>query len=315
MQVLHCSRVNVQKFHRVFAVFIWASSWERCARDNLFRQVQDGGLGLTHLFVSQLVNKFLFFRDTSDPFQRTVCQMRLARALAQLIVSKECISGQVFGFFREIVSSLRFLQTRFSVEYLSNVTRKKLYKDIRDSVFSVPMYRAIYCEGPGQDVLKRVKRMPVKPGVKTFFFKLHTGTLSLRTYLEEKGMFVFWGTICYTCKVPETIEHVFLHCGEGVFFWDVLQKTLRKDFLLDRHGIRFLAIDNDEGVPFDLIMHLGLHSLWLSRTARLHNDADAQPARMYLRQSVVAYVEGVKTQATAPDWLSRIEPLVMLKEF
>ncbi|CAN7990470.1 unnamed protein product [Ixodes pacificus] len=157
--------------------------------------------------------------------------------------------------------------------------------------------------------------MPVKPRVKTFFFKLHTGTLSVRTYLEEKGMFVPGGSICYTCKVFETIEHVFLHCWEGVFFWDVLQRSIRKDFPLDQHGIRFLAIDNDEGVPFDLIMLLGPHSLWLSRTARLHNDADAQPARMYFRQSVVAYVEGVKTQATVPDCLSRIEPLEMLKEF
>ncbi|CAN7996996.1 unnamed protein product [Ixodes hexagonus] len=201
------------------------------------------------------------------------------------------------------------------MEYLSNVPRKKLYNDIRESVFKAPIYRTVYCEGPGQDVLKRVKRMPVRPGVKTFFFKLHTGTLSVRTYLEEKGIFVPWGTHCYSCKQPETIEHVFLHCWEGVYLWDVLQRTIRKYFPLDPHGIRFLAIDNEEGVPFDLIMLLVLHGIWRSRMRRLHNDADARPARMYFRERVLAYVECLKTQDSVPEWLSRIEPLVSLREF
>ncbi|CAN7988396.1 unnamed protein product [Ixodes hexagonus] len=126
MQVLHCSRVNVQKMHRVFAVFIWASTWERSARDNLFRRVRDGGLGLTHLFLRQLVNRFLFLRDTTDPFLQAMCQLRLAHVLPQMIVSTGSIPGTVFGFFREIVASVRFLQTRFSMEYLSNVPRKKI---------------------------------------------------------------------------------------------------------------------------------------------------------------------------------------------
>lgn len=68
-------------------------------------------------------------------------------------------------------------------------------------------------------------------------------------------------------------------------------------------------------MPFDLIMLLGLHSLWRSHTAKLHNDADVRPAKMIVRESVGAYVKGVKTQVTGPDWLSRIEPLEMLKEF
>ncbi|CAN7949830.1 unnamed protein product [Ixodes hexagonus] len=70
-------------------------------------------------------------------------------------VHREYIPGTVFGFFREIVASVRFLQTRFSMEYLSNVPRKKLCKDIRESVFKAPIYRTVYFEGPGQDVLKR----------------------------------------------------------------------------------------------------------------------------------------------------------------
>ncbi|CAN7990489.1 unnamed protein product [Ixodes hexagonus] len=68
LQVLHCSRVNIQRMHRVFAVFIWGSSWERTSRTNLFRRVKNGGLGLSHLFVRQLVNRFIFLRDEKDSF-------------------------------------------------------------------------------------------------------------------------------------------------------------------------------------------------------------------------------------------------------
>lgn len=231
MQVLHCSRVNVQKMHRVFAVFIWSSTWERISRDNLFRRVRDGGLGLAHLFVRQLVNRFLFLRDNKDPFLRTVCQLRLARALPQFVVSTRTMSGGIFGYFREVVVSAQFLLARFSIEYLSNVTRKKLYRDTCECLFPVPLYRAIYSGSPGQDVFKRVKRMPVQPGVKTFFFKLHTSTLSVRTYLEEKGIYVPWGTQCFICKMPDTIEHVFLHCGEGFSFGTFFSEQYTKIFL------------------------------------------------------------------------------------
>lgn len=175
MQVLHCSRVNVQKLHRVFAVFVWASSWEsweRYSRTNLFRQVKAGGLGLGHLFVRQIVNRFLFFRDVRDPFLRTVCQQRLGRALPNFVVTTQYVSGGVRGFFREIVVSLKFLNTRFSMEYLSSVNRKKLYKDVCDVVLPVPLYRAVYSGGPGGNVLKRVKKMQVSPGTKTFFFNV-----------------------------------------------------------------------------------------------------------------------------------------------
>lgn len=114
MQVLQCSRINVQKLHRVFAVFVWASSWERCSPDNLFRRVKDGGFGLAHLFLRQLVNRFFFFRDTNDPFLHTVIQMRLSRALPEFVVGTETMTGSVRVFFREVVDSVSFLRVRFS---------------------------------------------------------------------------------------------------------------------------------------------------------------------------------------------------------
>ncbi|CAN7994061.1 unnamed protein product [Ixodes pacificus] len=241
LQVLHCSRVNIQKLHRVFAVFIWGSSYERTSRTCLFRSVSDGGLALSHLFLKQLVNRFLFLRKGKAPFLSTVCQVRLCNVLPEYIVSSEYGNAAcIFGYMREVVGAYKFLRARFSLEYLSEVTRKKLYQDLVDVTLPVPLYRALYSTGSWQDVLKRVKRMSIPACVKTFFFKLHTGTLPVKTWMVERGMFVAWGNHCFLCKKPEPVEHVFLDCWDAIFFWDVLQRTLKKEFPLDSHGIRFL---------------------------------------------------------------------------
>lgn len=157
--------------------------------------------------------------------------------------------------------------------------------------------------------------MPVSPGVKTFFFKLHTGTLSVKTFFEDKGFYLPWGSRCLICKQPETIDHVFLHCWEGVYFWDVLQKTLKKELPLDPHGIRFLPTDNEDDVPLDTVMLLGLHSLWRSRMAGFHVDPEARPARLYFRQCMYTFVEMPKAMSAVPAWVVKVEPLVELKEF
>lgn len=187
--------------------------------------------------------------------------------------------------------SFQFLTARFSLEYLSSIARGKLYKDVCDTVFPIPLYRALYCGGTGQDVLKRVRRMEVSPGVKSFFFKLHTGILSVKTWLQERGLFVPWGVNGCICKQPENIERVFLHCWAAVFLWDVLQRTIHKDFPLHPHGIRFVSVDNEERVPYDLVMLLCLHSISRSRMAWLHGDVDARPTRQYFIESVTQFVE------------------------
>lgn len=315
MQVLFCSRANVQRLHRVFAVFIWGSTWERCSRTNLFRRVKDGGVGLVHLFVRQLVNRFLFFRDERDPFLRTVCQLRLGDALPAHVVSTASMTRTPRGYFKEVVDSVRFLSVRFSNDYLCEVKRKTLYRDLCEVLLPVPLYRAIYSGGPGQDVLRRVKRMQVPPGVKTFFFMLHTGTLPVKTFMKERGCTVPWGTHCLICKQPETIDHVFLHCWEGVYFWDVLQRTLKKELPLDPHGIRFLACKDDDGVPYDFIMLNALHCLWQARMKGYHCDPDARPARIYFKQCIARFIEAQRMQECVPDWLSRLEPLTTMKEF
>lgn len=97
--------------------------------------------------------------------------------------------------------------------------------------------------------------------------------------------------------------------------WDVLQRTVKKEFPLDPYGIRYLAIENDDGLPFDLVMLVGLHSIWRARMAGYYCDPDARPARMYFRESINAFLEVQKAHECAPEWLSRLEPLATLREF
>lgn len=316
LQVLHCSRAHVQALHRVFAVLIWESTWEKTSRTNLFRRVRSGGLSLSHLFLRQVVNRFLFLRDVQDPFLRTVCQMKLSVVLPDFVIASARFPVLTMkGYFREVVQATQFLRARFTMEYLCSVTRKKLYNDLVDSVFPVPLYRSMYRAGPGQDVLKRVKSMAVPPWVKTFFFKLHAGVLPVKTWQKEKGLYVPWGVDCYPCKKPETVEHVFLECWDGVFFWDVLQRTLKKDFPLDAYGIRFIPIENDGGLPYDVVMVLALHGIWKSRMAIRHRDVDAKRSKEYFGETVRLIVEVWKTQPDPPEWLPVMESLTNLKQF
>lgn len=315
MQVLHCSRANVQRLHRVFAVFIWCSTWERTSRTNLFRRVRCGGLSLAHLFLRQVVNRFLFLRDVQNPFLRTVCQVRLGRVLPEFVVTSCVRDGGIHGYLREVVLSARFLFSRFSFEYLATVHRKKLYRDLLDTTLPTPLYRSLYSAGPGQDVCQRVKKMTVPPYVKSFFFKLHVGVLPVKTWMIEKGLFVPWGPDCLVCKKPETVEHAFIDCWDGVFLWDVLQRTLKKDFPLDSHGIRFLAVENYGGVPYDLLMLLALHSIWKARMAVRHNDVDVKPSRELFCQSVREILEVYKAQPSPPDWLNVLESVAWLRPF
>lgn len=114
LQVLCMSRSSIQKIHRVFAEFIWGSVWERTSRSNLFHTLRNGGLGLTHLFFKQLVSRFVFFRDQSDGFLRTVIQVRLRDALPDFVVSSHAIKPMALkGYLREVSMAIRLLNARF----------------------------------------------------------------------------------------------------------------------------------------------------------------------------------------------------------
>ncbi|XP_077491737.1 uncharacterized protein LOC144102272 [Amblyomma americanum] len=183
------------------------------------------------------------------------------------------------------------LHVRFSMEYLCNVKKKKLYVDLVGTMLPLPIYRLPHIAGPGADVLKRFKKMPILPAIKSFFFKLHTNTLSVKTWMHDKGIFVPWSTNCFLCHNPETIEHVFLDCWDPIFFWDVLQRTLKKDLPLDAYGIRFLPFHKTDYFPFDAVMLLGLNSLWKTRMEFNNADEQVKPVREHFIQNVVRFRE------------------------
>lgn len=274
------------------------------SRIYLFRRVKEGGLGLSHIFVRQIVNRFLFLRDTTDPFLRTFLQVALVKELPEYIVSSsDDVCCVVKGYLKEVVLAVRFLGARFSFEYLSTVERKPLIMHLKEMLFPVPLYRALYNLGLGQDVLCRVKKMVVPASVKTFFFKLHTETLPVKTWMEGKGLFVPWPTNCLLCQKPETIEHVFIECWDAIFFWDVLQRTLKKDFPLTAHGIRFLSVEALNGLPCDLVMLLGLYAIWRSRMAVRHSDVDAKTVSQYFAENVKLLHKVYEMQCIETEWL------------
>ncbi|SCV66487.1 hypothetical protein ANAPC5_01426 [Anaplasma phagocytophilum] len=68
--------------------------------------------------------------------------------------------------------------------------------------------------------------------------------------------------------------HFHLLLGGGLF-WDILQNTLRKDLVITQERIRFLPVDEDNKVPYNLFIVLGLLSSWKTRMELRH----AEPAR------------------------------------
>lgn len=71
-------------------------------RDNLFRSVKSGGLGLPHLFVKQLVSRFTFLGDPEHPFLRNVIQTQLANFIPSFVVSSyPDVTVRLWGFIKE----------------------------------------------------------------------------------------------------------------------------------------------------------------------------------------------------------------------
>lgn len=272
--------------------------------------------GLLTCISGSLCRVSFFLREQSDEFLRTVIQVRLASALPEFVITCSEYSGQgVTGYMREVIMSFRLLRARFSLEYLSNITKRKLYKDLIDVMLPTPIYRAVNCGGPGNDVLKRVRRMPVNSTVKSFFFKLHTNCLPVKTWLHEKGIYVPWSVDCSLCKKPETIDHAFIDCWDAVFHWDILQRTLKKELPITPIGIRFLPTDNSDGTPCDMFMLLSLHSLCKTRMAVRHVDVKVCSVRENFIASIANLRAQYRAQADPPEWVAILDELVNFKHF
>lgn len=141
LQVLPCAQKNFRAFHRVFAIFIWSSSFEPIRRDYLFRSRATGGLGLVHLYLRTVVSRFVFFRKRQHPFLEHAKHTFLSTRLPDvLITTSPPTQGVPRGFYGEVVRAVQFLCVRFHVEYLFSVSPRKLYHDLVESVLPVPVY-------------------------------------------------------------------------------------------------------------------------------------------------------------------------------
>lgn len=118
------------------------------------------------------------------------------------------------------------------------------------------------------------------------------------------------------CKVPETTEHIFIHCWDAVFLWDILQRTLKKDLTITHETIRLLLVGEGDPVPYDLFMVLGLFSLWKTRMELHHANPHIKPARLHFID-LVTQVQSVycRSPDTAPDWAHLFESMKNMKEF
>lgn len=145
--------------HRGFPVFIWKFGFEPTRRDTLFRTARSRGVRLTLLIVSQVVSRFPFLRDQRHPCLRAVHQTKRSPYLPNFFVS--CSHDEllrVFVYLKEVVSGFCFLAVCFSLDYLSVVSIKILFRDIRDTLFLEPLFRLLYTPGPGQDIRCRLKK-------------------------------------------------------------------------------------------------------------------------------------------------------------
>lgn len=77
-------------------------------------------------------------RGFDDFFLKTMIQVRLCIVLPQFVVSSGSAKGPLRGYLKEVVRSFRFLAVRYSLEYLADVSRKKLYKSL--IVFHYPYH-------------------------------------------------------------------------------------------------------------------------------------------------------------------------------
>lgn len=117
------------------------------------------------------------------------------------------------------------------------------------------------------------------------------------------------------CKKPQTVEHVFRECWDPVFHWDILQRTLKKEFFWTMHGIRFLSVENDAGIPYDMFMILTLHSIWKTRMAVRHADVGVREVRDNFIESVTYIPDMYQAQLEPPNWMPVLDELVQLKRF
>ncbi|XP_064463656.1 uncharacterized protein LOC135374632 [Ornithodoros turicata] len=301
---------TVHRFERTCAVFLWQSKFERMRRTNIFWPLQEGGLGVVNLEIKIKVLRFIYFRDEARPQLRTAIQTLGTHHLLQWIVSTKggVPNTRVLGFYREIQKSITFFCEKFSWDYLSKVKKKKLYWDTVSSSFPPPLYRRSYNETPGehgQDVLRRVRRLPIPTSTNDFFVRFHVEVVPVQQWLLGKGFDVPRAGMCLVCGQEETLRHALFDCRSAVLFWSDLRATLELSIDFSYEELKFLFFPRARFPELvSVVDAAGLHALWKSRTVRVKCDVRALSPVAYLKSKLMWTLSlvGQNRLREEPEW-------------
>lgn len=89
----------------------------------------------------------------------------------------------------------------------------------------------------------------------------------------------------------------------------------KKELPITPYGIRFLPIASEDGVPYDMLMALILHSLWKTRMDVRHERLVIRPAREHFTESILFLREACNVRLDKPEWATLLDELVCLKRF
>ncbi|XP_042143687.1 uncharacterized protein LOC121834023 [Ixodes scapularis] len=213
--------------------------------------------------------------------------------------------GAALRFYKEIASSIEFLQAQFSWEYLATVGKRRLYWDAVSASFPPPLYRQPPTPDDATRLYKLVRILPIPVATRDFFVRMHMEVLPVKTWLHQKGFFVPWSLNCDLCGAPETIQHVLVECSNAYLFWDEMRTTfeLRDSFEVEWSVFKYLQLEErDKTEVAHVMMLLGLHAIWQSRTAMVQCHLDARPTWSYFVSTLGWVLSVTSRQPNAGDW-------------
>ncbi|CAN8002270.1 unnamed protein product [Ixodes hexagonus] len=285
-QAVCCPGATARRIHRSWAIFVCKSSMERTRRENLFLHQEGGGLGLVNIVLKLHVQRFLLFRDAKDPvFLSALHHLgfpHLGRGM--VTTSGRTTKAAALRFYSEIAASIEFFLARFSWDYLATAGKRKLYWDTISVTFPPPLYRPPPVPDGTAGLLKLVRRLPVSAASKYFFVHMHLEVLPVKAWMHRRGSFVPWSLNCDLCGATETTQHVLVECSNAYLFWDEMRTifNLRTAFDVEWVNLKYQALGGRETaeVTYVLVL-LGLHAIWQSRTAMVQCHIDAGPTWDY----------------------------------
>ncbi|KAG0418351.1 hypothetical protein HPB47_004923 [Ixodes persulcatus] len=281
-----CPGVTAKKIHRSWATFVWRSPWERTRRDNLFLHQESGGLGLVNIIIKLNVQRFLLFRDAKEPTLLSALHHLGFPYLGRWMVSTSGRSAKAaeLRFYSEIAEAIQFFSALFSWDYLTTVTKRKLYWDTVSATFPPPLYRPPPVPDGAARLFRFVQRLPTPTATKDFFVRMHMEVLPDKSWLHGKGVFVPWSLNCDLCGNTETIQHVLVESSNAYLFWDEMRTCFRLRSAFDVEWGTFkyrLLGDGERTEATSVLVLLGLDAIWQSRTAMVQCHLDARPTWDY----------------------------------